>query len=309
MSTLGSAGRISNSLVSVVVLLLVILALVAAFLVGRDRAGRLRAAVEEITTKSRLVSSMQVDLLAATAAEKSAVMAATDEASKEFADRSWRATEAVEANRSSLARSIETGGKAEQIERLSVFNECWTRYQEINREVLGLAVENTNLKALRLSFFPAAEALDRMQSALTRLIDASAESDPAAKSAYRAMTAALKIYGLHGRHIAEPTDEVMDGIEMEMKRLDNQVGSALSALSTEGGDAAKATVDEARSAYAEFQKVHSEVLSLSRRNSNVRSLAISLGQKRKVAAECEERLNALQESVRRELSSTTRVTY
>lgn len=144
-----------------------------------------------------------------------------------------------------------------------------------------------------------------MQSALNNVVDTAADAE-IARSAYRAMTAALKVHTLHGKHIAEARDEEMDRIEVEMKALDSQVGSALAALSTQTGDAAKASVDEARSAYADFQKVNAEVLGLSRRNSNVRSLALSLGQKRKVTAECQVRLSALQDSFKRQLTNATR---
>lgn len=102
------------------------------------------------------------------------------------------------------------------------------------------------------------------------------------------------------------SDAEMDGIEARMKILDGQVNDAFTALSTPPGDAMKASVDEARAAYAEFQKVNAEVLRLSRRNSNVRSLAISLGQKRKVTAECQDRLTAVQEAVRSDGPGPTR---
>ena len=62
--------------------------------------------------------------------------------------------------------------------------------------------------------------------------------------------------------------------------------------------------ETARAAYADFQRAHAEVLALSRRNSNVRSLAISLGQKRKVMAQCQEHLNALREAVRMRFEAT-----
>jgi hypothetical protein len=98
----------------------------------------------------------------------------------------------------------------------------------------------------------------------------------------------------------------MDRIEADMKALDGQVTEAFAALSAVGGETARAGVDQARSAYADFQKVHGEILHLSRRNSNVRSLALSLGQKRNVSAECQDRLSALREALKTELISVTR---
>jgi hypothetical protein len=55
-----------------------------------------------------------------------------------------------------------------------------------------------------------------------------------------------------------------------------------------------------------LQKVNAEILDLSRRTGNVRSLAISLGPKRKVTAECQDLLGALQEAVRSQTLKATR---
>ena len=44
-------------------------------------------------------------------------------------------------------------------------------------------------------------------------------------------------------------------------------------------------------------KVNAEIVGLSRRNTNVKSLAMSLGQKRMLTAACEESLRALQEAL------------
>jgi hypothetical protein len=303
MVRLDSRG-ISNRLASLGVLLVVVVALFGAFIVGRQRADRLRTVYKETSERSQLAAAMEANLLAATAAERSAVMAETDEASKESAEASRRASGAVEADRSALAELIETAGKPQQIEQLSAFNECWARYQEIDRQILDLAVKNSNLKALRLCFTAAAAALDRMQSALNGVVDGS-DSIASTRAAYRAMTAARRVHALEVRHIPEPRDDEMDRIEADMKSLDGQVAEALGALSA-GDDATRASVDAARGAYAEFQKVHAEILVLSRRNSNVRSLALSLGQKRNVSAECQDRLSALRESLKADLINATR---
>jgi hypothetical protein len=44
-------------------------------------------------------------------------------------------------------------------------------------------------------------------------------------------------------------------------------------------------------------KINDELIVLSRRNSNVRSLALSLGRKRVVTADCEDRLRALEQAL------------
>ncbi len=60
------------------------------------------------------------------------------------------------------------------------------------------------------------------------------------------------------------------------------------------GDADLAT---AASRYARFTKIKTQILALSRENTNVRSLAISLNQKRKVMLLCQEALSALKQAI------------
>jgi hypothetical protein len=52
--------------------------------------------------------------------------------------------------------------------------------------------------------------------------------------------------------------------------------------------------------------VNDEIVTLSRRNSNVRSLALSLGRKRMVTAESEDDLRALEEALAKHEFSATR---
>lgn len=112
------------------------------------------------------------------------------------------------------------------------------------------------------------------------------------------MTAAFAIHALESRHIAEAGDAEMDALEAQMLAYNQEATRAFDALATSVAAGQQTALAVAHDAYSDFQKVHGEVLSLSRQNSNVRSLAMSLGQKRKVMAECLDRLSALQESVR-----------
>ena len=61
--------------------------------------------------------------------------------------------------------------------------------------------------------------------------------------------------------------------------------------------AARPRLVTAAAALDTFMSVNAEIVTLSRRNSNVRSLALSLGQKRTLIAACEDRLSALQDAL------------
>ncbi len=161
-------------------------------------------------------------------------------------------------------------------------------------------MKNTNLKAYSLAFGPAADALDEMNRALSRIVMANIDS-PEAKNAmllaFGAQITALHIQTLLAPHIAEESDEKMDKLEALMAKEDAQVRKdidALKALPSLSGDADRA---KAASSYARFSKIRMQVLKLSRENTNVRSLAISLNQKRKVTLLCQDALNALKQAI------------
>ncbi|NTW37840.1 MAG: hypothetical protein HGB17_17390 [Syntrophobacteraceae bacterium] len=65
-------------------------------------------------------------------------------------------------------------------------------------------------------------------------------------------------------------------------------------------------IDEASAAYADFSEVNTRVVSLSRQNTNIKSFELSLGRKRKVAAQCDEILSNLEGIVRSRAFEATR---
>jgi hypothetical protein len=248
--------------------------------------------------KLQLLQTISRDLLAAAEAEKSAVMADTDEASQAFAEQSMQASQNVEKARRELAPLL--AGKHKEAELFQEFSRCWDTLQEIDREVLSLAVQNTNLKALRLSFVPAAEAMQSLQEALNSLMDAASASPDAVRItrlAARAVMGALNMYTLQAPHIAESTVPRMDEMEAVMQSLDTQVTDALQSLQGLVDEPGKPFLEAAQASYKDFQNLNAEIVDLSRQNSNVRSFTLSLGQKRKTTARCQDVLTALQEAV------------
>jgi hypothetical protein len=300
MRTSLSGKDTSYILAGIVVLLALVLLVTWARRSKYEDQRWLKTVFQQTVQKNQLVDTIGINLLASAEAEKSAVMANTDEASQELADQSVRASQAVDKARRELGLLIEGQNNRREIELFSQFSSCWEKLQEVDREILPLAVQNTNLKALRLSFVPAREALERMAAALNQLMDASASSPDAlgiTRLASAAIIAALNIYALEAPHIAETTEAQMNQIEAAMQRLDAPVMDALNSLQAQAGATGKPFVDAAWTSYKDFQKINSEIIELSRQNSNVRSFAMSLGQKRNLMAQCQDLLTALQEAI------------
>jgi chemoreceptor-like protein with four helix bundle sensory module len=250
-----------------------------------------------------LVGRMQLGLASASEAEKSAVLAITDQESQAFADQARANTADVERERGELVELLNKGGTQVEKDLLAEFSQRFTEFQRIDNDLLSLAVANTNLKAYGLTFGPAAGALSEMNAALSRLVTANADARDAKKVMSLALGAeigALRIQTMLPPHIAEASDPRMDELEALMTKEDEQVRSdleGLRAFSKLNGDADLAV---AASRYAQFREIKSQILALSRENTNVRSLSISLNQKRQVMLVCHDVLSSLQEAIRKE---------
>jgi len=305
MSRQHAYGRTTTSLLVLAALVLV-LALIA--IIFKGGGPDLRDIVGNIVKKTELLSTMRINLLKSVETEKSAVMADTDEASRDFADQSRRAADLVERDRRELELLLNRDHTDKEMDLFHEFDTCWTALRKIDQEVLDFAVQNTNLKAAALSFGKGNETIKRFEHDLRNLIHSTSSSDKCSHvviPASDALAAGLRIQGLHAPHIAEASDARMDEIEAEMRQDGEIVESSLKRLSDSVPEENRALLQDARAAYEEFAAVTAEVIKLSRENTNIKSFELSLGKKRKIAAQCDEILIGLQEAVRsREFKAT-----
>ena len=247
-----------------------------------------------------IVGRMRSALAASSDAEKSAVLSPTDQDSQSYADQARAATAEVERGRRELGDLLEAGGTREEKNLLDQFSRAFTELQRVDAELLPLAVRNSNLKAFGLAFGPAAEALEEMMTAVSRLVAKSATWPDARNVVLLAMgaeTAALHIQALLAPHIAEESDKKMDELEAVIAKEDQQVRDDLDRLAAIPRLKADPDLDTASSSFARFSAIRAQILALSRENTNVRSVAISLSQKRKVMLLCRDALDALQQAV------------
>ena len=248
--------------------------------------------------KEEILSRMRVNLIKSVEMEKNAVMAITDEESKVFADQSLKASDAVEADLRQLDLLAKAGNIAEAANLIPEFRKGWDNLREIDKVLLEFAVQNTNLKAASLSYTKGADSVMRFERAINALSEIFAEDVRIIKPASHALISVLKISNLQAPHINAAGNEQMDQIESAMKTEAENVKMSLNALSEFSDERSRALLDEDRAAFAEFLAVNAEIIRLSRQNSNIKSMELSLGRKRKAAAQCEEILSMIQEAVR-----------
>ena len=135
--------------------------------------------IEQLALKARrvnMVAQIRLNLASASEAEKSAVLAITDQDSKTFADQARAAIFAVEQEKNELSELLARKGTRSEKELFAQFSGVFKELQLIDNNLLPLAIRNTNIKAYGLAFGPAADALKEMDTALSRLVAKSTTS-------------------------------------------------------------------------------------------------------------------------------------
>ena len=247
-----------------------------------------------------LLNQIRFGLAAASEAEKSAVLAVTDQDSQTFADQARAASAGVEQARKELGELVQQDGSQHEADLLEQFSQTFAELRRLDEELLGLAVKNTNLKAASLTFGPAADALREMDEALSRLVAQSDHAPEAGKVAPLALGAeigALRIDTLLAPHVAEESDAKMDELEARMAQQDQDVRRDLAELAALPALAGNADLATAAARYDRFSELRREILTLSRENTNVRSTTISLSRKRGLLKLSEDALAALQQAI------------
>lgn len=252
----------------------------------------------------QLAARLHLEFSQANEAANRAVMADTEYASAQAAQESERASASAVKTTDALRPVLESLTYNDESNRLARFIQKFDEYRRLDAEVLPLAAENTNLKAQRLSFEAGQTAADGLFTAIAAASGARPSAETAVQIA-ECRAAVLSIQVIQARHIAEADDTVMNGLEAAMGAADTSARGSINRL-RELLPAAGSQLNEASAALDRFMSVNRQIVELSRRNSNVRSLALSLGRKRVVAAECEDDLRALEEGLAAHMFKATR---
>jgi hypothetical protein len=257
------------------------------------------SALERVSEARRLSAELLVQFTRAADASNRAVMADTDEASISFAREAEEAKQAVQTNIDALSLILTTLKYSDETRLLQEFVSQFTEYRDLDRRILDLAVENTNLKAQRLSFGPAQEAADAFRDSLESVVPADAAKDTWRVKALVAAAVAnvREMQVLQAPHIAEADDVVMTRMEKRMATSETAARAALETLAPLVQPASRPRIAAATAALDKFVGLNAQIMALSRRNTNVRSLALALNQKGKATDACEHSLQSLRDAL------------
>ena len=266
------------------------------------------AVLQQQVQARQLAADLHVQFTKAADAANRAVMADTDESSKAAASEAESAAKLVQSDVDHLQPIIASLGYADEKQHLADFKSRFAEYQKLDAEILPLAVQNTNLKAQQLSFNAGREAITAFRTALAAAAKAATGGQKCCVDALvqKAGAALLEIQVIQAQHIPESDDARMTQMEADMANLDREARAALADLQKAVPSSAAAQLTAASAALEKFATVNAEIVKLSRQNTNVRSLALSLGRKRTVTAQCDDTLRELQYALGRHEFRATR---
>ena len=253
------------------------------------------ATLEKVARAREVVAELTVQFTMASDATNRSVMADTDDASVEFAKESRESTAAVQQDVARLGETLHTLGYGPEEKLLTEFANNFAEYRKLDDSILGLAVENTNLKAQRLAFGPAQDAANAFRDALHAVTPANGgDARHVEALVATALLTVREIQVLQAPHIANADEAVMTRMEQQMSTSQAGARKALDELRQLSAPSSRSKVDAAGAALNRFLELNAQLIALSRRNTNVRSLMLSLDEKRKLTVACQDSLRALQ---------------
>jgi hypothetical protein len=128
--------------------------------------GDLKTSLEHLLDARRVSADLLVQFTRVVESGNRAVMADAEETSVAFVRETEQTTQRVQQDVEALKPILAGLGYSSETRLLEEFQQRFSEYRALDANILGLAVENTNLKAQRLSFGQGQQAADAFRDAL-----------------------------------------------------------------------------------------------------------------------------------------------
>lgn len=265
-----------------------------------------RPALLRVSDARHLASDALFQFEKATVATNRAVMAQTDAESAQLAAEARQARTKVRSDVDTLKPLLHSLEFTEESALLHAFENDFGEYVKADETILALAIENTNIKARAMAFGPAFAAADSVGDSLARAVPANSPNWRARAHAFEALAAIRELQALQAPHIEEPQDGAMDTMEARMASATARATAALAAVTSAVTPGGRAAAEAAETGFKPFMELHKQILELSRRNTNVRSLALVMEQKGEHTSACERGLQSLADALAARTTAASR---
>jgi hypothetical protein len=269
-----------------------IAALIAALGVGCNAEPALLTQIKQ----ERLINDIRQALLQSVESEKSAVLATSDEESQSLAQETLRFGRDIDRMRGELRQLTVADGRPQELAKLDDFDRAWAELEAVDERLLALAVANTNAKAALLSAEKGVAALDRFVETLGEMQRSTSQPD-LILGLSQASADALRVQPLVMIHIPSRNDAEMTRLEQRIQALRDDVDRRLGDA-RDSGRLSPEQVATASQAWRDYLEIVTEVLRLSRQNTDVIAFDVSMHEKRDVTKKCLSALAALLAAIR-----------
>ncbi|MBT9547199.1 MAG: hypothetical protein IV090_17535 [Candidatus Sericytochromatia bacterium] len=260
-------------------------------------------------TKTDISLKLLDDLQAAIEAEKNAVLSLNREESQNFVLQVNQASHALESHRQVLDKWTQIQSTPTEKQLLLEFDQCWAQFKTLDQQLLAWATQESNIEAQKWSTLTGRKAWEQFELALNRLKQHSPKAmyNPEKEIAIaQSLIASLKILALHKPHIEAFTEQEMNQWEKEMQTQTALTQKNLNALAGQLSKPEWVDFNVAKQHWEAFQASTQKIIKLSRQNSNLKSIELSLGKKRVIATQCKGLLNELKNTYASQRFQATR---
>lgn len=262
---------------------------------------------EQLAQRSQrlaLIHAVRTVLAEVSEAQNGAVMSRSDEDTQYFVDQARTAMARLEDSLTTLRSDLIAHDNRQQLELLIRTQSAMLDFNQLDKQLLELAAQSSNRKAYALALGPVARVLQDMDAGLARMVadHASITTKDATitRLGYETRIGALRIQVLLLPHIAEESADKMDDFESQIDREEQKIAENLASLSSLLRDGDASELAKSRALFAEFDGLRSQIIELSRKNTNVRSLSLALNERRQKMLAVQDALAELERAIETE---------
>ena len=274
--------------------------------------------VEVTAAKTALAGDLRVDVGTARRMEFRAVLTKDDAKSQDYAKQARETVKQIEKTYSDLSALIDARQSPEERKMLDEFYDAWSSYRQAQEATLKLCLENSNVKAHRLTTGDLGRRVREIEETagawlrqLDRMLTELPPADEARRTAAersRQVLSRLQLIavGLHrdlNQNVFETKDEIMDQLDESIAAEVKEAEAKLAELTAQADAAEMPRVESLTASWRAAAVLIGQLQKLLRSNTNDRSSELAESSNDDLDS-CTEKLSTMTDAFRNQMRDT-----